>query len=160
MPINNQLRDSASVVELASHAKSGEANHEWCSFLTINGGSSSIRFALYDAGEPLRRRLEGKVDRVGLSGTNLTFKDSTGQSQDSRTIDSADHRSAVAFLLDWLETQRGFPSVKGVGPRLIHGMRHSEPERVTPELPDELHRFKPYDPDHLPLEIELIEGFR
>jgi hypothetical protein len=45
------------------------------SLLTINGGSSSIRFALYDGREPLRQLLDGKVDRVGLSGTNLTFND-------------------------------------------------------------------------------------
>ena len=63
----------------------------------------------------LRRLLDGKVDRVGLSGTNLTIKDSTGLSQDSRTIDPADHHSAVAFLLDWLETQQMFPSIKAVG---------------------------------------------
>jgi acetate kinase len=37
--------------------------------LTINGGSSSIRFAVYEAGASLRRRLAGKIDRVGLSGT-------------------------------------------------------------------------------------------
>ena len=41
--------------------------------LTINGSSSSIKFALYQAGEPLVRKLYGKVDRIGLSGTNLTF---------------------------------------------------------------------------------------
>jgi acetate kinase len=41
--------------------------------LTINGGSSSIKFALYEAGEPLKRGLYGTVDRIGLSGTNLTF---------------------------------------------------------------------------------------
>lgn len=41
--------------------------------LTINGGSSSIRFALYDLGDdPPQRLLDGKVDRVGLTGTNLT----------------------------------------------------------------------------------------
>ena len=39
-------------------------------------------------------------------------------------------------------------------------MTHTEPERVTPELLDELHRLRPYDPDHLPREIELIEAFR
>ena len=137
-----------------------KAGREFVLFLTINGGSSSIRFALYEEGEPLRLLLDGKVDRVGLSGTNLTFKDSTGQSQDSRTIDLADHRSAVAFLLDWLETQQVFASVKAVGHRVVHGMTHSEPERVTPELLDELHRITPYDPEHLPLEIELIEAFR
>jgi acetate kinase len=146
-------------VELTTHAKTLEARHESYSLLTINGGSSSIRLALFDVGEPPRRRLDGKVDRVGLSGTNLTFKDATGQSQNSRTIDSSDRRSAVGFLLDWLETQKVFASVKAVGHRVVHGMTHSEPERVTPELLDELHRITAYDPDHLPLEIELIEAF-
>jgi acetate kinase len=39
-------------------------------------------------------------------------------------------------------------------------MKHLEPELVTQELLDELHRLRPYDPDHLPREIELIEAFR
>jgi acetate kinase len=47
-----------------------------------------------------------------------------------------------------------------VGHRVVHGMTHSEPEQVTPDLMDELHRNTPYDPDHLPREIELIEAFR
>jgi len=38
-------------------------------------------------------------------------------------------------------------------------MKHSEPERVTPRLLAELRRITPYDPDHLPREIELIEAF-
>ncbi|MEK7780835.1 MAG: acetate/propionate family kinase [Verrucomicrobiota bacterium] len=130
------------------------------SVLAINGGSSSIRFALYEQAEPLRRLLDGKVDRVGLSGTNLTFKDSTGKPQDSRAINTADHRSAVTYLLDWLETQPGFASVKAVGHRVVHGMKHFEPERVTPKLLNELRRITPYDPEHLPLAIELIKAFR
>ena len=144
---------------LATHAKTLEARRESYSLLTINGGSSSIRFAVYD-GDKTMRLLDGKVDRVGLSGTNLTFKDAAGQSQNSRAIDSSDRRSAVDFLLDWLQTQPVFASVEAVGHRVVHGMTHSEPERVTPELLDELHRITPYDPDHLPLEIELIEAFR
>ena len=160
MPIDTQLRGSASPVELGTHAKPVEANRESRSLLTINGGSSSTRFALYEEGEPLRRRLDGKVDRIGLSGTNLTFKDSTGQSRESRTIDTDDHGSAVTFLLDWLETQQAFASLKAVGHRVVHGMTRSEPEQVTAELLDELHRITPYDPEHLPLEIELIEAIR
>jgi acetate kinase len=137
-----------------------EARPESCRLLTINGGSSSIRFALFDVGEPLRRLLDGKVDRIGLSGTNLTFKDATEQSQNRHTIDASDRHSAVGSLLDWLEAQQAFASVKAVGHRVVHGMRHSEPEQVTPALLDELHRITPYDPDHLPLEIELIEAIR
>ena len=90
--------------------------------LTINGGSSSIKFALYQAGEPLERRLYGKIDRIGLSGTNLTFNDPTGNQQDSRSIAASDHKSAANFLMDWLEEQNGFASVRAVGHRVVHGM--------------------------------------
>ncbi len=45
--------------------------------LTINGGSSSIKFALYWVVKPLKRGFYGKVDRIGLSGTNLTFTEPT-----------------------------------------------------------------------------------
>lgn len=144
---------------LVTQAETVETDLERSCLLTINGGSSSIRFALFEADEPLRRLLDGKVDRVGLSGTNLTFNDPGRESRDRRAIDANDRRSAVVFLMDWLETQRGFASVKAVGHRVVHGMTHTEPERVTPELLDELHRLTPNDPDHLPLEIDLMEAF-
>ncbi len=128
--------------------------------LTINGGSSSIKFALYEESKPLRRGLYGKVDRIGLSGTNLTFHDSDGKLQASRSLAVADHKSAANSLIDWLEEQNGFESVRAVGHRVVHGMKHTAPELVTQELLDELHRLRPYDPDHLPREIELIEVFR
>ncbi|MDR3719906.1 MAG: acetate/propionate family kinase [Bryobacteraceae bacterium] len=130
------------------------------SILTINGGSSSIRFALYQAGKPLRRGLGGKVDRIGLSGTNLSFSDPATNRQDERNITASDHKSAAKSLIDWLEEQTGFESVRAVGHRVVHGMQHTAPEVVTQELLDELHRILPYDPDHLPREIELIETFR
>jgi acetate kinase len=34
--------------------------------LTINGGSSSIKFALFEAGESPRRLLAGEIQRIGL----------------------------------------------------------------------------------------------
>jgi acetate kinase len=128
--------------------------------LAINGGSSSIKFALYRVGETLEQRLRGKVDRIGLSGTNLTFHEPDGKPQVSRSLAAADHESAASVLIDWFEAQKAFASVQAVGHRVVHGMTHSEPEQVTPELIDELHRITPYDPDHLPREIELIEAFR
>jgi acetate kinase len=39
-------------------------------------------------------------------------------------------------------------------------MKYTEPERVTQELLNELHRISPYDADHLPTEVELIEAIR
>jgi acetate kinase len=126
--------------------------------LTINGGSSSIKFALYLTEEPLKRKLYGKLDRIGLDGTNLTFRDVDGKPQASLAV--PDHQSAENFLIDWLEKQDGFTSIGAVGHRVVHGMKHTAPERVTRQLLDELHRIRPYDPEHLPREIELIETFQ
>ena len=128
--------------------------------LTINGGSSSIKFALYAAVKPLKRGLCGTVDRIGLSGTNLKFHEADGKPETSLKLEAADHNSAANALIDWLEEQINFKSVTGVGHRVVHGMKHTEPEIVTRKLLDELHRISPYDPDHLPSEIELIETFR
>ena len=142
----------------ATHAEPVEARHDLGGILAINGGSSSIRFVLYDMSAPLRRLLAGKVDRVGLSGTTLAAEDASGQRLDIRTIDGVDRASAVRALLDWLEMQPAFASVRAVGHRVVHGMAHSEPEPITAALLGELHRITPYDPEHLPLEIELIEA--
>ena len=127
------------------------------SILTINGGSSSIKFALYQVGDPLKRGLHGKIDRVGMSGTNLTFEDPSTNQQESPKL-APDGKSAGSFLMDWLEEQKGFESVQAVGHRVVHGMQHTAPSLVTPELLNELHRISPCDPDHLPREIELIEA--
>ena len=128
--------------------------------LTINGGSSSIKFALYQTGEPLERRLHGNMDRIGLSGTTLTFNDSTRNPPTSGSLAVPAHPSAANILIDWLKKQSEFEAVRAVGHRVVHGMQHAEPAPVTPELLDELHRITAYDPDHLPREIELIEAFR
>jgi len=128
--------------------------------LTINGGSSSIKFALYRVDEPLQRRLYGKVDRIGLSGTNLTFHGPDGKPQPGLGFVASDHKSAANFLIDWLEKRDGFTSIVAVGHRVVHGMKHTAPELVSRELLDELDRIRPYDPEHLPREIELIETFR
>ena len=129
------------------------------SILTINGGSSSIKFAVYQLGEPLVRTLEGKVDRIGSTGTNLTFNDISKNRQGSHGIDTVGHNFAVNFLLDWLE-QRGLTHVMAVGHRIVHGMQHTQPERISEAMLDELHRISAYDPEHLPRELELINAFR
>ena len=127
--------------------------------LTINGGSSSIRFSVYEVREPPRRRLNGKIDRIGLRGMTLLVNDPVGSPQVPRRLAAPDHRAAVASLLGWLEAQPIFMSVKAVGHRVVHGMKHSEPVRVTPKLLAELHRIASFVPDHLPREIALIDAF-
>ncbi|MEP6762683.1 MAG: acetate/propionate family kinase [Gemmatimonadaceae bacterium] len=128
--------------------------------LTINGGSSSIKFALYEASESLQRTLHGKIDRTGSGSTTLTFADSDGGPQQSCGVDSSARQSTAAFLTAWLEKRIDFDSLKAVGHRVVQGMHHFQPEVITSELLEELHRITPFDPEHLPGEIELIESFR
>ncbi|MDB5241385.1 MAG: acetate kinase [Spirosoma sp.] len=128
--------------------------------LTINGGSSSIKFALYTINECMTRGLHGHIDRIGLPDATLTITDSVTSQPSSYAAEASNYSAAVNFLVDWLEKQPFFVSVRVVGHRVVHGMEHTDPERITPKLVEDLRRISAYDPDHLPAEIELIEAFQ
>ena len=160
MPIMAQLRRPTRSEGGAARPRTVEVPREPPALLTINGGSSSIRFAVYAAGEAPRQLLAGKVDRIGVGGTHLILDDPAGGPQVPRRLSASDHGTAMGALLDWLEAQPVFAWVKAAGHRVVHGMKHSEPEPITPKLLAELRRITAYAPDHLPLEIALIEAFR
>lgn len=127
--------------------------------LIINGGSSTIKFAQYTADKTITRLFHGKIDRIGLKGSTLTNNIDGGNQNIVLPIHTSDYKMASTFLMNWLEKQVEFSTVKAVAHRIVHGMHHTEPEYITHELLDELRQIIPYDPDHLPNEIELIETF-
>ncbi|MDB6126778.1 MAG: acetate kinase, partial [Verrucomicrobia bacterium] len=126
--------------------------------LTINGGSSSIRFAVYEMAANPRLHVAGKIDRIGGRGARLIVEAPAPKSQALSRGAAAGHVAAVNFLLAWLERQPIFASITAVGHRVVHGMTHSKPETITRRLLAELRRITPYDPEHLPREIALIEA--
>ena len=125
--------------------------------LTINRGSSSIKFALYESERSLRRLLFGEMENMGLKNTRLNYNYSDATQKISVDIKAADQDAATHEMMDWLEKQEGFTSVKAIGHRIVQGMKHTEPELITDELLTELKAFSAYDPEHLPFEIKLIE---
>jgi propionate kinase len=129
--------------------------------LTINGGSSSIKFALFEAGDSLRRILEGEIERIGHPEATLRVKGLNQVDSFSRLVMAPDHTVAVGALMEWIEEHSGRDALTAVGHRVVHGgPKYRQPQRVTAEMVEELHRLSPFDPEHLPLEIELIEAFR
>ena len=129
--------------------------------LTINGGSSSTKFALFEAGDPLRRILEGEIERIGFPEAALRVKGLNPADDFSRLVTAPDHTVAVGALMDWIEERSGRDALTAMGHRVVQGgPKHSKPHRITTEMVEELHRLSPFDPEHLPLEIELIEAFR
>jgi acetate kinase len=147
-------------VELATHAKNPKASRESSSVLTINGGSSSIKFALFEAGDSLRRILEGGIERIGLPEATFRVKCSNQADSFSRLVTAPDHAAAVGALMDWIEDRGGPDALIAVGHRVVHGgPKYSEPQQITSEMVEELHRLSPFDPEHLPEEILLTEAF-
>src|SRR5664280_2435165 len=128
--------------------------------LTINGGSSSIKFAVFEAGDPLRRILEGGVERIGLPEATFVVKDLNQTDNFSRLVTAPDHTVAVGILMDWIEERSRRDALTAVGHRVVHGgPKYNKPQRITPEMVEELHRLQPFDPEHLPEEILLTEAF-
>jgi acetate kinase len=108
--------------------------------LAVNAGSSSLKFALFGAGEPPARTLSGRFERIGLPGG------------------SADHASCLEPLLQ--QVSGTGQTIAAIGHRIVHGGPHYiASTKVTPELLAELRRISPFDPEHLPAEIALIEAF-
>jgi acetate kinase len=128
--------------------------------LTINGGSSSIKFALFEAGDSLRRTLGGAIERIGMPEATLSAKGLNPADNFSRLVTAPDHRAAVGALMDWIEERSGRDGLSAVGHRLVHGgSKYSTPQRITAEMVEELRRFSPFDAEHLPEEILLTEAF-
>ena len=128
--------------------------------LTINGGSSSIKFALFEAGDSLRRILEGGIERIGLAQATFVVKGSDNAENFTRSVTAANHTEAVGLLMDWMEERIQPSELAAVGHRVVHGgPKYSDPQRITPTMVKELHQLQPFDPEHLPEEILLTEAF-
>jgi acetate kinase len=126
--------------------------------LTVNGGSSSIKFALFEARESLKRVLAGGIDRIGLPEAVWHAKGLNPADNFSRPVEAPDHTAAAGVLMDWIEERRD--PLAAVGHRVVHGgPKYSQPQRITAEMVEELHRLDPFDPEHLPEEILLTKAF-
>src|ERR1035438_9248303 len=128
--------------------------------LTINGGSSSIKFALFETSNSLRQILGGGIDRIGQPGATLRVKGLNPGDNFSRPVTAPDLTAAVGVLIDGIEERSGHDAFTAVGHRVVHGgPKYSQPQRITAEMVEELRRLSPFDPEHLPEEILLTEAF-
>jgi acetate kinase len=128
--------------------------------LTINGGSSSIKFGLFEMADTLVELFCGEIENIGTDHAKFHFSNIRTDEKTITSIKAADHDEAATLLIDWLEKQENFTSVKAIGHRIVQGMEHTEPQEATEELVSELKKLSFLDPEHLPGEIKMIEIFR
>lgn len=127
--------------------------------LTINAGSSSLKFALFRAGQSLVRALSGHVERIGLPDTALTVTDVATQQTERCVLQAPDHAACMQPVMALLERHARGAVISAVGHRVVHGgIQYSAPQWVSADLLAELRRLSPFDPEHLPAAIGLIDA--
>jgi acetate kinase len=129
------------------------------SILCLNSGSSSLKFAVYRAGQDARLA-RGAVEGIGTSTGRfwLTLSDDT-MIEDSAG-DAGQHADALGRVFASLEAH-GVESPAGVGHRVVHGgAEYASAQRVDDKLLAALRALIPLAPLHLPSEIEIIDAVR
>lgn len=129
--------------------------------LTINLGSSSLKFGLYRTSRSDTKVdliLSGKLDRIGLKGGRFMARDDRQAVLAERQVDLPDDEAALNIMLNWLASASYGQGLRMAGHRVVHGgRRYSQPQRVTAALLRALKAMIPLAPGHLPQEIEAIE---
>jgi acetate kinase len=127
--------------------------------LTVNGGSSSIKFAVFDASDPPKRLVHGALERIGLQGASFQVKSPNAEESFLRPITPPGMGAAVSALIEWIQQRKGPDAVTAAGHRIVHGgPKYTEPQRFTADMLVELRRLGQVDPEHLPEEILLAEA--
>ncbi len=125
--------------------------------LTINSGSSSIKFALYLAGAAEELVLAGQLERIGLDGGRFHCRDAAGTGLVDQPAGLPDHEAALKLLFDWFGGHLQGIRLDAVGHRVVHGGRdYTEPVRISPAVQARLRELVPLAPNHLPGEVAAI----
>jgi acetate kinase len=128
--------------------------------LTINGGSSSIKFAVFDISNSIHQVMDGTIERIGLPDATFFAKGMAPEDNFLRLVSAPNHTVAVEILMDWIEERSIHDPLSAVGHRMVYGgPNYSTSERITPKMVEELRRYCPFDPEHLPEEILLTRAF-
>jgi acetate kinase len=129
------------------------------SALVINAGSSSLKFAIYGIAAPMTLFLFGKIELIEKGNALFSYKLPESEMY-TVCVDTSTLNDISLFLMDWIQVQHGFTNIKVVGHRIVHGMKHTEPQIITDQLIFDLKNISDYDPEHLPEELKLIEQIK
>ena len=126
--------------------------------LALNAGSSSLKFALFDAYAPSTPIVSGAFNGIGSTLATFTLKRVTGETLECAAIPALDHVGGLAYLLDRISAVSGCTAFVAVGHRVVHGgLHYRDPRRVDSTMLAELKRISAFNPVHLPCEIALMD---
>jgi acetate kinase len=131
------------------------------SILTLNAGSSSVKFALFDRASKLRETVRGEIENLA-SAPHFHAQDARGKVIAEKRWPAGStpaFPAVLAELLSFAEAHLGADGLAAVGHRVVHGgPDHIGPSRVTPALLADLEKLTPLDPLHIPLNLAPIHA--
>lgn len=122
--------------------------------VTVNAGSSSIKLAIFTTHD-VQEKFEAVVENIGTPSARLVTED------DSKAITAQDYTDAAALLTEWLQSHAGANTIAAVGHRIVHGgFKYYQTMVATSDALKKLRTFAAFDPEHLPVELALVETFQ
>jgi len=131
--------------------------------LTLNCGSSSVKFAVFDADAPAApAKITGKVAGIGRA-PSFRAQDRNGPLTTPVPLHALTptdtHEDLIPLLLDWLAEHRGAHPLRMVGHRVVHGgTTYTEPTRITSKVMADLDALCALAPLHKPHNLAAIRA--
>ena len=132
--------------------------------LTLNAGSSSLKFAAFSVAESgaLNLLASGQIQGIGATPRGAVTAAATGEKTDlvfDPSLGRVDHQAAIGAILGWLRKAGDDSSVSAVGHRVVHGGPDlAEPMLIDAAVLAKLQRLVPLAPLHQPHNIAGIEA--
>lgn len=131
--------------------------------LTLNAGSSSLKFAVFSTDETVTAPvISGKIAGIGTAPI-FSARDAQGNALAKGALDQldlgSDHEHLIQQLLPWLGQHQDSHRLVAVGHRVVHGGTHfAGPVRVTDAVLDRLDALIPLAPLHQPHNLAAIRA--
>jgi acetate kinase len=130
--------------------------------LTINAGSSSIKFALYTASNNKKPVVvfNGAISSIGWPSSRLTVIEAATAKETNKPVHVPDYKTAAKVVVAWLNQHVPAEELLAIGHRIVHGgPYYQEPQLLTEDVIMTLRKVVKFDPIHMPSELDLVAAF-
>ena len=121
--------------------------------LTVNAGSSSLKFDLFSI-NPIVRITSGVIDKIGQTKSLFTINNL------SQEVSLNTYNDAINLFIKWIK-HNNIQNIIAIGHRIVHGgPKYFEPCLATNDILNDLKKFIPFDTEHLPNELLILEKIK
>ena len=128
--------------------------------LSVNAGSSTLKFRMYEMPEE-KVICKGAFDRIGIEGSNFSLKFADKKIEED--VELKDHNDAVKILLEQLVKNgivNSLDEIEAVGHRVVHGgSKYASSVLITDEVIKEIEELSDLAPLHNPAALKGIKAF-